>query len=186
VNRSIVSTRYARALLKYVRETGNGEQVCSEADRLVRVLSEVPDLRTMLSASGDVVSQAEKSKLISSALGGSMSPEMERFTALLCSNGRMELTHDIMRDFAFMYRSSKGLRKANLVCAKEPPARLIQSLRAMVKERTGSDILLEVSVDPSIIGGFVFDMDDQLLDASVKHQLDKIREQFIERNRRIV
>ena len=36
------------------------------------------------------------------------------------------------------------------------------------------------------IGGFVFDIDEYLMDASIKHQLELIREQFIERNRRII
>ena len=56
----------------------------------------------------------------------------------------------------------------------------------MVKQKTGDDVIIEVDVDPSIIGGFVFDIDDYLMDASIKRQLDIIREQFIERNRRII
>ena len=47
-------------------------------------------------------------------------------------------------------------------------------------------MVIEVEVDPSIIGGFIFDIDDYMLDASVIRQLDDIRVQFIERNRRIV
>lgn len=186
MNRSIVSTRYARALLKYVRETGNGEQVCSEAERLVRLLSEVPDLRTMISASNDVVSPRDKAKLFQGALGGSMSPEMERFVALLSSGNRVEFAQDIFRDFAYMYHRSQGKRKAVLTVASEPTEKLIKSLEALVKQRTGDDLIMDVRLDPSLIGGFVFDIDDMLLDTSIKHQLDAIREQFIERNRRIV
>ena len=36
MNRSIVITRYATALVKYCRETGQGEVVCSEAETLER------------------------------------------------------------------------------------------------------------------------------------------------------
>ena len=68
----------------------------------------------------------------------------------------------------------------------EPSERLLQRLRALVKQKTGDDVIIEVSVDPSIVGGFVFDLDEYLMDASVKHQLDLIREEFIERNRRII
>ena len=55
-----------------------------------------------------------------------------------------------------------------------------------MKRKTGDEVIIEVDVDPSIIGGFVFDIDDYLVDASVKRQLDVIREQFIERNIRII
>ena len=67
-----------------------------------------------------------------------------------------------------------------------PPQHLLDQLKALVKEKTGDDVLIETEVDPSLIGGFVFDIDDYLMDASVKRQLDLIREQFIERNRRII
>ena len=50
----------------------------------------------------------------------------------------------------------------------------------------GCDVIIQVEVDPDIIGGFVFDIDEYLMDASIKHQLELIREQFIERNRRII
>ncbi len=63
---------------------------------------------------------------------------------------------------------------------------MLQSLKALVKGKTGDDVIIDVDVDPSLVGGFVLDLDGYLLDASVKRQLEVIREQFIERNRRII
>lgn len=186
MNRSIVITRYALALVKYARQSGQGELVCSEAETLGNALHSVPQLRRMITAAEDAVSAAEKEKLLQGTLGNKMSPEMSRFLSLLNRNGRMELVEDILRDFVDMYHRSVGIRKARLVTAGEPSERLIQRLKDLVKQKTGDDVIIEVDVDPSIIGGFVFDIDDYLMDASVKRQLDLIREQFIERNRRII
>ena len=186
MNRSIVVTRYATALVKFVRESGQGAIVCSEAETLLKALHDVPDLRRMVVAAEDVVSAFDKKKLLQSALGNRMSQELSRFLTLLNRKGRMDLVEDILRDFVKLYRRSIGIRKACLVTAREPSERLLQRLKALVKQKTGDDVMIEVMVDPSLIGGFVFDMDDALLDASVKHQLDRIREQFMERNRRII
>lgn len=186
MNRAIVITRYARTLVKYVRDTGRGDIVCSEAETLYRALHDVPDLLRMIQAASDVVSAFDKKKLLQTALGNRMSPEMSRFLSLLNRNGRMELVQDILRDFIDLYRRSIGVRKAHLTTVSEPSERLLQRLKALVREKTGDDVIIEVSVDPGLIGGFVFDIDDYLLDASVKRQLDLIREQFIERNRRII
>ena len=186
MNRSIVITRYATALVKYVRETGQGEIVCSEAETLMRTIRETPDLRRMLAAADDVVSPSDKKKLLQAALGNSISPDLSRFLNLLNQNGRMDLVEEILRDYVTQYRRSIGIRKAHLVTVTEPSDRLLQRLKALVKEKTGDDVIIEVEVDPSLIGGFVFDIDDYLLDASVKRQLDQIREEFIERNRRII
>lgn len=186
MNRAIVITRYARALVRYVRDNGRGDIVCSEAEMLLRALHDVPDLTRMVEAAGDVVSEFDKKKLLQTALGNRMSPELSRFLTLLNKNGRMELVPDILRDFVDMYHRSVGVRKAHLTTVREPSERLLQRLKALVKSKTGDDVLIEVEVDPSLVGGFVFDIDDYLLDASVKRQLDLIREQFIERNRRII
>ena len=186
MNRSIVISRYALTLVKYVRATGRGEIVCSEAETLEKALFSVPDLRRMVTAADDVVSPFDKKKLLQTALGSQMSPELSRFLTLLNNNGRMSLVEAILRDFVNMYRRSIGIRKAHLTTVNEPSERLLQRLRALVKQKTGDDVIIEVSVDPSIVGGFVFDLDEYLMDASVKHQLDLIREEFIERNRRII
>ena len=186
MNRSIVISRYALALVRYVRETGQGAVVCSEAETLVGALYKVPDLRRMVTAADDVVGPFEKKKLLQTALGNQISPELSRFLTLLNQRGRMALVEDILRDFITIYRRSIGIRKAHLVTVNEPSERLLQRLRALVKQKTGDDVIIEVSVDPSIVGGFVFDLDEYLMDASVKHQLDLIREEFIERNRRII
>lgn len=186
MNRSIVITRYALALVRYVRETGQGDIVCSEAETLVNALYKVPDLRRMVTAADDVVGPFEKKKLLQTAMGNQISPELSRFLTLLNQRGRMALVEDILRDFITIYRRSIGIRKAHLVTVNEPSERLLQRLRALVKQKTGDDVIIEVSVDPSIVGGFVFDLDEYLMDASVKHQLDLIREEFIERNRRII
>ncbi len=186
MNRSIIVSRYARSLVKLVRETGRGEQVCSQAETLVRSLREVPQLRRMATAADDVVPPQEKFKLLQSALEEPVSPDLSRFLTLLNRNGRMDMVADILRDFVNLYRSSIGVGKAHLTVVEEPSEQLLQRLKALVKQKTGDDVIIEVDVDPSLIGGFVFDIDNYLMDASVKRQLERIREQFVERNRRII
>ena len=56
----------------------------------------------------------------------------------------------------------------------------------MIESKTGCKLDLKTEVDPTLIGGFIFEVDDLLLDASVSRQIDIIRRQFIEKNRRIV
>ena len=59
-------------------------------------------------------------------------------------------------------------------------------LREVIESKTGCKLDLKTEVDPTLIGGFIFEVDDLLLDASVSRQIDIIRRQFIEKNRRIV
>ena len=185
MNDSIIRTRYAEALVKYVRETGNGESVCQQAEKLAGVLRDVPDLSRMIAAK-DVVPNAKKRALLRTALGEPLTPELMRFVNLLISNGRIGSLRFILLDFADRYRRNMGIRKAHLKVAVPPSEELLTRLAALVKERTGDEAVIEVEVDPSLIGGFVFDIDDAMIDKSVARKLELIRLQFIEKNRRIV
>ena len=185
MNDSIIRTRYADALVKYVRETGGGETVLKQAEKLAHVLGEVPDLSRMIAAK-DVVSPAKTRELLQTALGEPMAPELARFVDLLLENGRIGALGMILRDFEDRYVRSLGIRKARLKVAVPPPEELLARLAALVKERTGDEARIDVEVDPDLIGGFVFDIDDAIIDKSVARKLELIRLQFIEKNRRIV
>lgn len=84
-------------------------------------------------------------------------------------------------------RQVGGLAGPRLVSSAEPQRLTLESrLRDLIEKQTGCRLILKTEVNPSLIGGFVFEVEDTVLDASVSRQLDIIRRQFIEKNRRIV
>ena len=157
MNTGIVASRYAKALLRYTQETGRGEQVCAQVQALLRNPEGVQPLE----------------------------PEIQRFISLLISNDRLEYVRLAFNDFVRMYYESQGIIVAHLTTVKPAPE-TEKSLLALLEERTGRKVMLETSVDPGIVGGFVLEMDDHILDASVRSQLEAIRRQFIISNNRIV
>ena len=79
------------------------------------------------------------------------------------------------------------VRQASQPVAEPVEAPTLESrLRDLIEKKTGCRLILKTEVNPSLIGGFVFEVEDTVLDASVSRQLDIIRSQFIEKNRRIV
>lgn len=158
MNTGVISSRYARALLKYVQETGGGERVCAQ----VRAYLASPDTAPR-----------------------KLEPELSKFIALLVSHGRMEYVRLIFTSFVRMYYASVGVKLAHLTTAVPAPD-LADRLKGMVEQKYSCRLVLDTAVDPSIIGGFVFVIDDLRLDASVKRQISKIRREFVEKNRRIV
>ncbi len=136
----------------------------------------------------------------------SLAPELRRFILLLTRNGRIGYSRLIFRSFISEYHRSRHIKCARLVVAD--PSLLSPSvsggmsaeaggqpavesslevrLRRLVEERAGCELRMTTQVDPSLVGGFVFEVDDLLLDASVARRIDLIRRQFIEKNRRIV
>jgi F-type H+-transporting ATPase subunit delta len=67
-----------------------------------------------------------------------------------------------------------------------PAPELKASLEAVMHEKTGVKVLLEESVDESLIGGFVLQVEDLRMDASVQTQLRRLHDELVEKANRIV
>ena len=206
MNTGIIATRYATALLKLVEETGSGELVAAQVQVIEKALDEVPDFRRAVD--DPAVADVQKISLFEASLKDSMAQELHKFLELLIRNGRIGDVRLVLTTFVTEYYRSRHIKRARLVVADpalldpEPtpsdpvpvegslrqtqrPA-LESRLRDLVEKQTGCRLILKTEVNPSLIGGFVFEVEDTVLDASVSRQLDFIRRQFIEKNRRIV
>lgn len=206
MNTGIIATRYATALLKLVEETGSGELVAAQVQVIEKALDEVPDFRRAVD--DPAVAAVQKISLFEASLKDSMAEELHKFLELLIRNGRIGDVRLVLTTFVTEYYRSRHIKRARLVVADpalldpEPTpsdpvpvegslrqaqrSALESRLRDLVEKQTGCKLILKTEVNPSLIGGFVFEVEDTVLDASVSRQLDFIRRQFIEKNRRIV
>ncbi len=185
MNIGLIASRYAKALLLRVDETGGGSRVLEQVRRLRRLLDEVPSFRNAVEDAPEVPC-AEKIGLLRTALApDSLAEELEAFFNLMARQGRLPFVRLVLDSFERQYRASRNLVHATLRTVSPSP-RLEEALRKIVSDQTGLSLELETETDPSLLGGFVLEMDDKLLDASVRHQLDSVRQAFAEQNRRIV
>lgn len=184
MNTGPVIYRYAYALLRFIKETGAGEKVYSQACTLVHGMSEVRQLAEAVMKHPEL-SLERKTELLASALGEDMSVELKRFTSLVFRNNRMELYGRMLNSFIEQYRQANSIKVGLLVTARPVPG-LKERLQDVLGKKTGSEVFLEEKTDPSVLGGFVLDVDDLRLDASVSGQFRKLRRELIENNNRIV
>ena len=169
-----------------------------QVELLQDALGKVPELKRAVD-DRKTVSTDQKIALFETVLstsGGNlpeedMAPELRKFLGLLAKNGRLGDSRLIFNSFISLYYKSRGVIRGRLVLPSEDAGRLgdgylADKVKDLVESRTGKKLLLRTEIDESLIGGFLLEVEDQLLDASVSHQLDMIKRQFIERNRRIV
>lgn len=184
MNAGVVASRYAKALLKFVQETGNGGKVYAQAGVLVLRMQEFRQLRDYIENHSEIDLQ-KKLQLLQAALGEPLSMELERFTALVASRRRTEFYLRMLHSFLSLYREACHIKVGCLVTAF-PAEGLKERMEELIQARTGANVQLEMKVDPEILGGFVFELDDLRLDASVESQFRKIRTRLIDNNNRIV
>ncbi|OFY38780.1 MAG: ATP synthase F1 subunit delta [Bacteroidetes bacterium GWF2_40_14] len=176
MNRGIISTRYAKALLSYALERGREQEVYAQMKQLALSFFEVPDFEKSLSA--PFISTDNKIALIRCASGAIITREVDQFIDLLTENKREDLLHSISLVFISLYNKKKNINICSLVTAVPITRQTEDSIKNLITDKFNGSVELKKSVEPSILGGFVFELNYTRLDASVATQLKRIREQF--------
>ena len=128
----------------------------------------------------------DKIKLLCNAAGGKVSQEVERFITLVLHERREKFMQFIACSYIDLYRKQNNILLGKLITAEKVNKEIEDRMRMMIVKGTQGTVEFETSVEPSIIGGFILDIDYNRLDASVATQLNRVRRQFMEKNRRIV
>ena len=120
-----------------------------------------------------------------SALGVPMAEPLSRFMALVYKQGRIEIFERMLYSFIEQYRAANGLKIGCLVTAKPVPG-LKDRLQGILGEQTGASVFLEEKVNSDILGGFILNVDDVRLDASVEGQFRLLKRKLIDSTNRVV
>lgn len=177
MNTGPVAHRYAKALLKFVQEAKTGEKVYSQVGMLVARMYGIQQLKDVLQKHPELPLD-RKLEILDSALGEPASHELKRFVKLVDANGRMEYLERMLYSFLEQYREANAIKVGRVVTACPVPG-LRDRLQSILSEMTAASVYIDEEVDPSLIGGFVLNIDDLRMDASVEGQFRRLRQELI-------
>jgi F-type H+-transporting ATPase subunit delta len=102
-------------------------------------------------------------------------PLVRNLLQVLVDNGRLTALSDVVDVFSARVRDSEQQLEVELTTAVPVGADEADRLRGRIAEASGKDVTLRRRVDPSVVGGIVLRIGDQLIDASVRGRLDGLR-----------
>ncbi|MDR1591897.1 MAG: F0F1 ATP synthase subunit delta [Prevotellaceae bacterium] len=182
MNLSLISNRYARALLAFAKDNGVEQVIHSQMKQLVNVYNELPQLSAIMINPILPVSTKKETLYVAVEQPNDV---YKRFIDLVIKNGRETLLRNIALKYESLYCTEKNIVKGMLVTAVEPPAEVIASVERIFKTVINGTLELTTKVEPQIEGGFVLTFDTYRLDSSVKRQLRTIKKQFEVENSRM-
>lgn len=182
----ILSMRYAKALMEYAREKGVEDILYKEFTTLSNSFTKHPALREALD--NPVISAEEKMKLVCIATVGNGQPSeaFKRFINLVLEHRREGYLQFMGLMYLELYRKLRHIGVGKLITAVPVNKATEERIRSAAASALHATMELTTVVDPSIEGGFIFDINDFRLDASIATQLKRVKQQFIDKNRRIV
>lgn len=181
MNGGLIAKRYGAALEQYAAECSGQDACYRDARALLAVL---PEMREYLRSPHPA---ADKVALLKKAVPDA-GDAFVRFLAVVTAHHREMYLPGILRSFIALYKKSQGIVTARLTVASQPSGELLEKLRAITLEKTGArSVEIEVDVNPAIIGGFIYKVEDRRTDASVLRQINDLKKAFeFNNNKRII
>ena len=169
-----ISVRYARALFQLAQEQGCEEAVYDGLTRFTHnYLLAIAQFNEVLS--DPIVAREEKVKLVEMAMGEPMHDTLKQFIAFVADQKREDKMIFIAMKYMEMYREKHNILSTQVTTATELSEASYDKIKAYIKETFGADAEMDVKIDPSLIGGFILDIENTRMDASVAGQLNTLK-----------
>lgn len=173
-----LAERYAKALLGLGLEEKSLERFQEEMQRFALALELEPQLLKLLSMREMEVEKREQI-LKELMLKLYLSPQTQNFFRLLFDRGRISLFPHILEAFEGLVREIEKVVVASVKVAEIKSARQLTSdLKKALEKMTGKKVHFDIEEDPSLIGGLQVTLGDKIYDASIKGELERIKEQW--------
>lgn len=168
---------YATAVL----QTRQGERALVEVEdelfRFSRTVAGSAELRTALSDRDLPVSV--RRGVVHDLLAGKASPAGVALATYVTQVGRPRDFEALLEGLVSRVAAESGRRVADVRSAVEMDDVQQRSLASALGRAVGRDVEVRVTVDPSLVAGFVATIGDTVVDGSARHQLDLLKERLV-------
>lgn len=171
--------RYANALFQLAKEAKVLETVSSELTKLRNLMEQ--DINMMSVVQNPSISKNRKINffnLLSEKI--EMSKLTNNFIGVIVKKNRVKYLLEIINSFDDLLSNLKGKKNATITSAKDLSEKEIKDIKSHLKDKFNSDFNIKIIVDKSLIGGLKIQVGSQMIDSSIKNQLQLLKEKMKE------
>lgn len=173
----LIARRYARALADFAESNGEMTRTAEEAAEFIETYNRIGELRQAFIS--PVLEPDAKVAVVRQAMGGTLSQTLEGFLRLVIRHHREKWICFMLPAFVGIYKQRYGIVDMTLTTATAVDDDFVDRLSARVGIVTRSrEVRVHRKVDPTLIGGFRFRIDDRLIDASIAAQLRRVEQKL--------
>ena len=167
---------YAEALFAVAAAEDDLSVVEDELSRFAQTLRSDDDLGSTLA--DRALPMERRLQVVEDLLGGRASAVTTALVSMVVAAGRATELPAIVD--AMLERSAVSRNKtvATVRSAVDLTADQRERLAAAINTRTGREVEVRVFIDPSVLGGVVTEIGDDIIDGSVRRRLNQLRESF--------
>jgi len=168
-----LSGRYATALFEIARDANTLPQVEASLAAVRQALTESGTFRLLVNS--PVVTRTEAARAIAATASAlQLDTTTTNFLGVLAQNRRLKELPAMIRAFRQLAAIHRGETTADVVSAHPLDADQVDALKSQLRTRLGRDVTVDLSVDPSLLGGLVVKIGSQMIDSSIKTRLNSL------------
>ena len=172
-----VARRYAQAFLDAAAERGILEEVRSDAEGLLQLLEDSDDFQSFLK--NPIIETRFKRQTFQELFEDKLNRITLNFLCILADQDRESLLKEILQESLRLFDEREGIIAAEVKSAVELTEEQKERLEEKLSIYSGRKVRAEVSVEPSLKGGFVVNLQDTVIDASLAKQLELMKMKMI-------
>lgn len=168
-----IATPYARALFDFSVENNIMHLITADFQNLETFLDEATELMDYLN--NPVLSKNLKREILEKTLKSQLNNETFKFLMVLVGRDRINLLDSIIANYLELVYETASIKMVEVVTASSFANAQKNTLVQKIKELTNArEIRLIITVDSSLIGGFLIKTDSKVIDFTIKNQLQKL------------
>ena len=175
MHEAVVAKRYAEAIYKVAKEKNKVKEIYDILNSLMELYTDDSDFRNFMLH--PLIEKNEKKNFIGKVFNDIDEESLEIIDYLVDKN-RMELVKYIVSEYLKIYYLENNQVEVTGIFSKELSEEQINRLKEKLEKKVGKKIILKIEVDKDIIGGGVIKMGDQIIDGSIKRQIENIKNSF--------
>ncbi|MDR1722609.1 MAG: F0F1 ATP synthase subunit delta [Tannerella sp.] len=184
MDEGLISRRYAKALFEHAVSIGEETLLYQRMQILEALLRRMPEFRRGLAS--PMISSKTKRELLINATGKNAERSYLDFIDLVSANHRTDALLMIALSYQAHYRRVKHISVVHLISASSLTNTAIARIKSLAEKKTRGKVEFSNKIDPEIDGGFIFQINDLRIDASVRGQLERISRRLAQINKSII
>ncbi len=174
-----VASRYVKSLLDLAVEKGQLEAVHEDMLLFSKVCKENHDFGLMLKS--PVIRHEKKRDILEKIFSGKMNKLTLAIIDIVTRKNREPLLEAIAAEFHNAYNKQKGIGRASITTTIPMDKSLRGEIETIVKKLSDKKAVeIDEKVDQELIGGFILNVGDLQVDASIRSKLNALKLKFTE------
>lgn len=168
------SREYAQALFALSAEAGNTRETLDGLVTVQSALMQTPEYRNLLRS--PAIGKQERTRALEETFRGKIPEVLLALLKMMVSRGQMNAFDRMVKEYEEMARHHQGESVALVTSAVPLQEAETVTLRAALEKKLGRKVILRCAVDPSLIGGMRVEVDNQVIDGSIRNRLQQFKE----------